>query len=97
MKLLLKFPDSPSRKCIFKGIFKFFLGENPVALHLGFTLCLLPMGIFHRKKSSGNFLNSEFHPGAMEKSHYNYRNISCLTLVQKVIPGYLQRTVNNYN
>jgi hypothetical protein len=36
-------------------------GENPVALHLGFTFCLLPMGIFHRKKS-GNLLNSEFHP-----------------------------------
>jgi hypothetical protein len=26
----------------------------------------------------------------------NYRNISSLTLVQKVIPGYLQRTVDNY-
>jgi hypothetical protein len=27
----------------------------------------------------------------------NYRNISSLTLVQKVIPGYLQRTVDNYS
>jgi hypothetical protein len=27
----------------------------------------------------------------------NYRNISRLTLVQKVIPGYLQRTVDNYS
>jgi hypothetical protein len=27
----------------------------------------------------------------------NYRNISSLTLVQKVIPGYLTRTVDNYN
>jgi hypothetical protein len=26
----------------------------------------------------------------------NYRNINSLTLVQKVIPGYLQRTVDNY-
>jgi hypothetical protein len=25
----------------------------------------------------------------------NYRNLSSLTLVQKVIPGYLQRTVDN--
>jgi hypothetical protein len=37
----------------------FLGGGNPVALHLGFTFCLLPMGIFHRKKMSGNFLNSE--------------------------------------
>jgi hypothetical protein len=27
----------------------------------------------------------------------NYRNINSLTLVQKVIPGYLQRTVDNYS
>jgi hypothetical protein len=27
----------------------------------------------------------------------NYRNISSLTLVQMVIPGYLQRTVDNYS
>jgi hypothetical protein len=27
----------------------------------------------------------------------NYRNISSLTQVQKVIPGYLQRTVDNYS
>jgi hypothetical protein len=27
----------------------------------------------------------------------NYRNISSLTLVQKGIPGYLQRTVDNYS
>jgi hypothetical protein len=27
----------------------------------------------------------------------NYRNISSLTLVQKVMPGYLQRTVDNYS
>jgi hypothetical protein len=27
----------------------------------------------------------------------NYRNINSLTLVQKVIPGYLQRTVANYS
>jgi hypothetical protein len=27
----------------------------------------------------------------------NYRNISSLTLVQKDIPGYLQRTVDNYS
>jgi hypothetical protein len=27
----------------------------------------------------------------------NYRNIGSLTLVQKVIPGYLQRTVDNYS
>jgi hypothetical protein len=27
----------------------------------------------------------------------NYRNINSLTLVQKVIPGYLQRTLDNYN
>jgi hypothetical protein len=27
----------------------------------------------------------------------NHRNISSLTLVQKVIPGYLQRTVHNYS
>jgi hypothetical protein len=27
----------------------------------------------------------------------NYRNISSLTLVQKVIPGYLQSTVDNYS
>jgi hypothetical protein len=27
----------------------------------------------------------------------NYRNISCLTLVQKVIPGYLQMNVDNYS
>jgi hypothetical protein len=27
----------------------------------------------------------------------NYRNISSLTLEQKVIPGYLQRTVDNYS
>jgi hypothetical protein len=27
----------------------------------------------------------------------NYRNISSLTLVQKVIPGYLQRSVDNYS
>jgi hypothetical protein len=27
----------------------------------------------------------------------NYRNISSLTLVQKVIQGYLQRTVDNYS
>jgi hypothetical protein len=32
-----------------------FLGENPVALHLGFTFCLLPMGIFNRKKSQEIF------------------------------------------
>jgi hypothetical protein len=27
----------------------------------------------------------------------NYRNIGSMTLVQKVIPGYLQRTVDNYS
>jgi hypothetical protein len=27
----------------------------------------------------------------------NHKNISSLTLVQKVIPGYLQRTVDNYS
>jgi hypothetical protein len=27
----------------------------------------------------------------------NYTNISSLTLAQKVIPGYLQRTVDNYS
>jgi hypothetical protein len=27
----------------------------------------------------------------------NYRNISSLTLVQKVISGYLQRTLDNYS
>jgi hypothetical protein len=27
----------------------------------------------------------------------NYRNISSLTMVQKVIPGYLQRTVDNHS
>jgi hypothetical protein len=27
----------------------------------------------------------------------NYRNIGSLTLVQKVIPGYLQRSVDNYS
>jgi hypothetical protein len=27
----------------------------------------------------------------------NYRNINSLTLVQKVIPGYLQRNVDNYS
>jgi hypothetical protein len=27
----------------------------------------------------------------------NYRNISSLTLVQKIIPGYLQRPVDNYS
>jgi hypothetical protein len=37
-------------------------GENSVTLHLGFTFCLLPMGIIHCKKYREIFKITSFIP-----------------------------------
>jgi hypothetical protein len=53
MKLLIKifFSAGSHIESAYLGAYpNNLLGENPVALHLGFTFFLLPMGIFHCKK-----------------------------------------------
>jgi hypothetical protein len=58
------------------------------------------MGILKYHQTSLISYEKRLAPGMLNVpvlSGSNYRNISSLTLMQKVIPGYLQRTVDNYS